>query len=237
MTSPRFARRQTMRQVHRLHHLVPHVLAVQDVDQRPQAAAQAGGCHLHTQYNRDIPWATIDMDFMNMNQAAHGDREHGFIMSRMRLNRKVVVGFWQEKSVQEKLGAWAAPPRPGTTGRARSLPLRRQHARSGRDRRRQGGRANQIRLFGQRLRRRRPGQIRQRRFRKGIDALVQEYEDTYQVAADLRKGAASARFRPRGRPHRTRPARVPEGRQFQGLHHHVRGFARIGAVARLAPQR
>jgi L-arabinose isomerase len=62
--------------------------------------------HLHTQYNRDIPWATIDMDFMNMNQAAHGDREHGFIWSRMRLSRKVVVGFWQENSVQQKLGAW-----------------------------------------------------------------------------------------------------------------------------------
>ncbi|HYG21502.1 MAG TPA: L-arabinose isomerase [Verrucomicrobiae bacterium] len=64
-------------------------------------------CHLHTQYNRDIPWATIDMDFMNMNQAAHGDREHGFIMSRLRLNRKVVVGFWQDKKVQGKIGAWA----------------------------------------------------------------------------------------------------------------------------------
>jgi len=63
--------------------------------------------HLHTQYNRDIPWGTIDMDFMNMNQAAHGDREHGFIWSRLRLSRKVVVGFWQEKSTQEKLGAWA----------------------------------------------------------------------------------------------------------------------------------
>jgi L-arabinose isomerase len=63
--------------------------------------------HLHTQFNRDIPWAVIDMDFMNLNQAAHGDREHGFIMSRMRLTRKVVVGFWQEKSVQEKIGAWA----------------------------------------------------------------------------------------------------------------------------------
>jgi L-arabinose isomerase len=62
--------------------------------------------HLHTQHNRDIPWASIDMDFMNLNQAAHGDREHGFIMSRMRLNRKVVVGFWQEAMVQERIGAW-----------------------------------------------------------------------------------------------------------------------------------
>lgn len=62
--------------------------------------------HLHTQYNRDIPWAEIDMDFMNLNQSAHGDREHGFIMSRMRINRKVVVGHWQELEVQEKIGIW-----------------------------------------------------------------------------------------------------------------------------------
>ena len=62
--------------------------------------------HFHTQYNRDIPWATIDMDFMNLNQAAHGDREHGFIMSRMRLERKVVAGFWQEPAVQKQIGAW-----------------------------------------------------------------------------------------------------------------------------------
>lgn len=63
--------------------------------------------HLHTQHNRDIPWGSIDMDFMNLNQAAHGDREHGFIMSRMRLNRKVVVGFWQEAATQQQIGAWA----------------------------------------------------------------------------------------------------------------------------------
>ena len=62
--------------------------------------------HLHTQHNRDIPWASIDMDFMNLNQAAHGDREHGFIMSRMRLNRKVVVGFWQDAAVHQQLAAW-----------------------------------------------------------------------------------------------------------------------------------
>jgi L-arabinose isomerase len=62
--------------------------------------------HLHTQHHREIPWATIDMEFMNLNQAAHGDREHGFIMSRMRLNRKVVVGHWQEPAVQAQVGAW-----------------------------------------------------------------------------------------------------------------------------------
>ena len=62
--------------------------------------------HFHTQHNRDIPWATIDMDFMNLNQAAHGDREHGFIMSRMRLDRKVVAGFWEEPAVQKQIGGW-----------------------------------------------------------------------------------------------------------------------------------
>jgi L-arabinose isomerase len=63
--------------------------------------------HFHTQHNRDIPWSTIDMDFMNLNQAAHGDREHGFIMSRLRLNRKVVVGHWQDAEVQAQIGAWS----------------------------------------------------------------------------------------------------------------------------------
>ena len=62
--------------------------------------------HLHTQYNRDLPWSEIDMDFMNLNQAAHGDREFGFIASRMRLNRKVVVGFWQDDDVLSDLAIW-----------------------------------------------------------------------------------------------------------------------------------
>ena len=62
--------------------------------------------HFHTQHNCDIPWSSIDMDFMNLNQSAHGDREHGFIMSRMRLDRKVVTGFWQDVAIQKQLGAW-----------------------------------------------------------------------------------------------------------------------------------
>ena len=64
-------------------------------------------CHLHTQFNAEIPWSSIDMDFMNLNQSAHGDREFGFIMSRMRKKRKVVVGHWQTERVQKKLGIWS----------------------------------------------------------------------------------------------------------------------------------
>jgi L-arabinose isomerase len=62
--------------------------------------------HLHTQFNRDLPWSEIDMDFMNLNQAAHGDREAGFIHTRLRLDRKVVVGHWSDVEVQDRIGAW-----------------------------------------------------------------------------------------------------------------------------------
>ncbi|MBN2502484.1 MAG: L-arabinose isomerase [Anaerolineales bacterium] len=62
--------------------------------------------HLHTQFNAEIPWAEIDMDFMNLNQSAHGGREFGFICSRLRLNRKVVVGHWQDAEVQSELSVW-----------------------------------------------------------------------------------------------------------------------------------
>ncbi|MBC7614432.1 MAG: L-arabinose isomerase [Pedobacter sp.] len=62
--------------------------------------------HLHTQFNRDIPWSTIDMDFMNLNQSAHGDREFGFMVSRMRRDRKVVVGHWQDESVISEIEIW-----------------------------------------------------------------------------------------------------------------------------------
>ena len=62
--------------------------------------------HFHTQFNRDIPWSTIDMDFMNLNQSAHGDREFGFIMSRMRLERKVVVGHWSDQECIAKINGW-----------------------------------------------------------------------------------------------------------------------------------
>ncbi len=62
--------------------------------------------HLHTQFHRDLPWASIDMDFMNLHQSAHGGREFGFILSRLRKNRKVIVGHWQETPVQAQLATW-----------------------------------------------------------------------------------------------------------------------------------
>ena len=62
--------------------------------------------HLHTQFNREIPYDTIDMDFMNENQAAHGDREYGHIFSRLNMERKVVAGYWEDEAVQKHIGSW-----------------------------------------------------------------------------------------------------------------------------------
>ncbi len=70
-------------------------------------ALQKPFLHLHTQFDREIPWSTIDMDFMNLNQAAHGDREFGFIAARLRLERTVVVGHWGDADVQDRVGVWA----------------------------------------------------------------------------------------------------------------------------------
>jgi L-arabinose isomerase len=63
--------------------------------------------HLHTQFNRDLPWGEIDMDFMNLNQSAHGDREFGFIETRLGVARKTVVGYWQDPYVAERIGVWS----------------------------------------------------------------------------------------------------------------------------------
>jgi L-arabinose isomerase len=73
--------------------------------------------HLHTQFNRDIPWDSIDMDFMNLNQSAHGDREYGFIGARMGIARKVVVGYWEDPAVLRKIAAWIRTAAAFTEGR------------------------------------------------------------------------------------------------------------------------
>ncbi len=63
-------------------------------------------CHFATQYNKEIPNEEIDMDFMNLNQAAHGDREHGFLGARLRTPRKVIAGYWKDPDVQKRIGSW-----------------------------------------------------------------------------------------------------------------------------------
>ncbi len=76
---------------------------------------------LHTQFNRDIPWDTIDMDFMNLNQTAHGGREFGHIGARLRLPRKAVVGHWEDKEVHARLAAWSLAARAWHASRTLKL--------------------------------------------------------------------------------------------------------------------
>ena len=70
-------------------------------------ALQKPFLHLHTQFNRELPWAEVDMDFMNLNQSAHGDREFGYLATRMRLRRNTVAGHWTEANVLERIGTWS----------------------------------------------------------------------------------------------------------------------------------
>ena len=145
--------------------------------------------HLHTQYNRDIPWSEIDMDFMNLNQAAHGDREFGFIMSRLRLRRKVVVGHWGDASVQDQIGVWArAAAAWAESGRIKV-------ARFGDNMRAvavtEGDKVAAQAQFGYAVNGYGVGDLAALVKEAGdaeIDALVAEYEGAYRMAADLRKG-------------------------------------------------
>lgn len=145
--------------------------------------------HFHTQFNRDIPWSTIDMDFMNLNQSAHGDREFGHILSRMRIARKVVVGHWKSADVIMRIATWlrAAAGWHDWQGA--------RYARFGDNMRQvavtEGDKVSAEITFGYAVNGYGIGDlvsvIRQVDD-KSIAALVGEYEDTYQVVASLRKG-------------------------------------------------
>jgi hypothetical protein len=168
--------------------------------------------HLHTQFNRDLPWGEIDMDFMNLNQAAHGDREAGFMHARMRLPRKIVVGHWEDPEVQERLGAWMRVARGWQDMQGALRPVRGQHEARRRHRRRQGRRRGALRLRGRRLRGRRPG--------RGDPGGVasRRRQALLRVRGSLRgRGSCGPGGAPRvaagGRADRARPSLVPrEGR-------------------------
>ncbi len=149
--------------------------------------------HLHTQFNRDLPWATIDMDFMNLNQSAHGDREAGFIHTRMRLGRKVVVGHWQDTEVQDRLAAWMRAARAWHDWQGAKF------ARFG-DNMRQvavtdGDKVSAEMKFGFAVNGYGVGDLVAKTSDaaiddKRVDALCAEYADTYTLAKELRRGGA-----------------------------------------------
>ncbi len=147
--------------------------------------------HLHTQYNRDIPWAEIDMDFMNLNQSAHGDREFGFIGARMRLARKVVVGHWQDKTVQAQLGTWTRAASAWADAQGGKI------VRFGDNMRyvavTEGDKVEAEMRFGYSVNGHGVGDLVKHVNAvadKGIDQLVAEYDAQYTVAESLKAGGA-----------------------------------------------
>lgn len=147
--------------------------------------------HLHTQYNAEIPWSTIDMDFMNLNQSAHGDREFGFICSRLRISRKVVVGHWKDEKVIDRVNVWT---------RVASAHHDAQHgkvARIGDNMREvavtEGDKVEAQIKFGYAVNGYGVGDVVQyidAARDAEVKALIEEYEATYTLAADLKAGAA-----------------------------------------------
>jgi len=146
--------------------------------------------HLHTQYNAELPWDTIDMDFMNLNQSAHGDREFGYIGARLRIERKVVVGHWKDEEVAARLNIWARAACAIIDSRRLKIARfggmnMREVAVTGGDRV-----EAQVRL-GWSVNGYGVGDLVARMNKVSdaeIDGLVGEYEETYAVAPALRKG-------------------------------------------------
>jgi L-arabinose isomerase len=145
--------------------------------------------HLHTQFDRDLPWTQIDMDYMNLNQSAHGDREFGYLQTRLRIARKTVVGHWADPEIQSRIGAWARAARGWRE--AQSLEV----ARFGDNMRNvavtEGDKVGAQQQLGvtvngygtDALSRAVSGAARD-----AVDRLVREYEDRYELAPELRSG-------------------------------------------------
>src|SRR4051794_16376420 len=145
--------------------------------------------HLHTQFNEQIPWSSIDMDFMNLNQAAHGDREFGYIAARLRLERTVVVGHWSDPAVQARIGVWvraASARRDWATGRiARFGDNMREVAVT------EGDKVDAQRRLGFSVNTYGVGDLAARvdaASEAEIDQLIEAYLDEYDVAASLCPG-------------------------------------------------
>src|ERR1700729_271084 len=141
--------------------------------------------HLHTQFNRELPYASIDMDFMNLNQAAHGDREFGFITARLRLARKVVVGFWKDAETVAEIGAWTRAAL--AWNESQNLKI----ARFGDNMRNvavtEGDKVEAQKVFGFTVSGYGIGDlvVRMSQFTdKEVDRLTAEYYDTYTIASD-----------------------------------------------------
>jgi len=148
--------------------------------------------HLHTQYNEKLPWSEIDMDFMNLNQSAHGDREFGFVAARLRLERKIVVGHWQDKDVIAELASWSRIA--GAVSESRRLKVVRFGGMNMREVAVTGGDRLEAEIqFGWSVNGHAVGDLAARIAEvrdQEVSALVEEYETKYAVVPALREGGA-----------------------------------------------
>ncbi len=145
--------------------------------------------HLHTQFNAELPWSSIDMDFMNLNQSAHGGREFGFLCSRLRLARKVVVGHWEDADVRRQVGTWsraaAAVHDLGTARIARIGDNMREVSVT------EGDKVAAQVVFGFSVNGYGLGDVvayLNETSESEVDRLCGEYDETYQMASPLRSG-------------------------------------------------
>jgi L-arabinose isomerase len=182
-------------------------------------------CHLHTQFNRDIPLDSIDMDFMNLNQSAHGDREHGFIGARLRIPRKVVVGHWEDPAVVERLAGWMRSASAFADGKELKV------ARFGDNMREvavtEGDKVEAQIKLGWSVNGYGVGDLVECIDKVGdseIDGLVKVYEREYELAPEARTGEGAARVREQARMELGMRAFLEEGGfgaytdTFQDLH-------------------
>ncbi len=153
------------------------------------ASLQKPLLHLHTQFSRDIPWGGIDMDFMNLNQSAHGDREYGFIGARMGIARKVIAGYWEDPDVRRDVGSWARVAVAASAGQSLKV------ARFGDNMREvavtEGDKVEAQIKLGWSVSGYGVGDLVSRMdgFSDAeVDTLMGEYEETYDFAPDIRAG-------------------------------------------------
>ncbi|HEY6725243.1 MAG TPA: L-arabinose isomerase [Polyangiaceae bacterium] len=148
--------------------------------------------HLHTQFNRELPWGEIDMDFMNLNQSAHGDREYGFIGARLRLNRKIIAGHWQDPAVVEELAGWTRAAL--AVAESRKLKIARLGGMNMREVAVTGGDRLEAQIqLGWSINGYGVGDLVEQIAEvsdKDVDHLVQEYEASYSLQASLKRGGA-----------------------------------------------
>ena len=148
--------------------------------------------HLHTQFHKEIPWSEIDMDFMNLNQSAHGDREFGHIATRLQTPRKVVVGHWEDPEVQERVAVWARVC--SAWNALNGLRVARFGDQMNNVAVTDGDRVEAETKFGFRVEYCPVGELAaetQKVARADVDALVAEYEREYEFADDCREGGAN----------------------------------------------